>query len=216
MASHVRAFKKVINHWLGLMTHFTSIYERAADDFDDDVKSKAKTNVKFLTNRNSMAILWFCYDVLNIMSRFSVLSQRQYSTIIDQRQKEEELKNSLLVVKDRFGEKLREFLHEAVCENDDGTKSPCDTLERYETAKSVTYKTYIMTPTRNVNQFPLLSTLYKKYIDELIAKVCVANFPESWFITHRQDKLLNNYSFYEKRLIICPKLHFKVMVPFYA
>ena len=84
VASHARSFKKVVDNWLGLITHMKSIYERETDDFEEDVKTKAKTHFKFLTNRNSMALLWFCLDVLNILSRFSVLSQRQYSTIIDQ------------------------------------------------------------------------------------------------------------------------------------
>ena len=169
-ASHVRAFKKVTENWYGLMIHFTSIFERTTDDFDQDAKTKAQTNVKFLTNRNSMAVLFFCLDVLNILSRFSVLAQRQYSTIIEQRQRENELRDSLIAVKSNFGPKMKEFLHEAMCKNDDGTISACDTLERYESASSVTYKTYPMNPTKNVNQFPLLSSLYVRYLDELVSK----------------------------------------------
>ena len=85
--------------------------------------------------------------------------------------REEELKGALTVVKNEYGEKLKQFLHEAVCKDDDGTESPCTTLERYETANVVLYKNYEMSPTKNVNQFPLLSSLYQKYLDNLILKI---------------------------------------------
>ena len=85
MASRALAVDKVLLNWFGLVSHLSSINGRGNDDFDAGTKKTAEDHVYVLTTKSFLSTMCYLSDVLSIFSEFSVTTQRQYSTIIDQK-----------------------------------------------------------------------------------------------------------------------------------
>ena len=133
MATLVDAMERILRNILPLTSHLKSLSHDVDQEFDAETQSKAKTHLKFLTDKNVLATLIFNLDPMLTFKQLSLDFQQRYSTLVGQKMKEMVLRFTIEDLKNFHGENFRKFLKEAICFKQDPVDgAPCDTLENYE------------------------------------------------------------------------------------
>ena len=182
VASHHRAVSKVFNNLPEIVKHLQTIalktdrisHERGA------IK-KAKSHIRFLTDKRAIILMVFNLDAQNAFSIQSRLFEATDASIIGMSHAKTRLERDMMNValfEDNDDSGTKKFLSNVIC-GDMQANVKCMTLENYEAAEYVIWKGIKLESLHyNGNfQFPLLSELKEGYVN-LIIELLQDYFPD--------------------------------------
>ena len=155
-----------------MVHHLGTIADETGIEYDQEVVEKAETHLEFLMDKNAVMAMIYNIDVLRVFQEFSLIYQKQYTTLIGQQTRDEKMKSDLVNIKNGNGKILKQFLGEVKCGN-----VPCSDIATYEATPVVNFEGKEL-KTIDLTQFPQLSTFMEGYVDAVIDQID-KYFPQS-------------------------------------
>ena len=181
-AADLKAFKKLCDNWVTLITDLREIAE--SDSFTLGIKERAERLEGELTSRHMLVHLHFALDILEVLSKWSVQSQKSSALIFDKADMLDEALEDVEKLRDTNpeGGHLDTFLKQLVCWNDveGGTQLEMGcTEEQLYSFDKVSWRNVQLEdkdaqygmPRLNVPRPPRIETVRKLTINLLIEKI---------------------------------------------